>query len=307
MSPSTSQEIEARGANVEAAIDAGLRRLGMSRDQVTVTVVDEGSRGLLGIGSREAVVRLKPIVVAPPAPPAMPRPVTPPARPATPPQRPPTPPAPTPPAPAPRPEPPVVREQPPARPTSPPPVVTPARPTAPPPPAASATEDEDAAPATADELAAEGQAAVEVLSELLDKMHVTAQVSASPSEPDDLTGQRVNVIAINGEDLTMLIGPRGETLDALQFLGRLMVAHKLQRRANFVVDVEGYRQRRVQALTRLAERMADKVRQRGEPISMEPMTAYERRIIHMALRDVADVYTESAGEGKQRRVRISPK
>jgi spoIIIJ-associated protein len=67
MSPSNSQEIEARGANVEAAIDAGLRRLGMSRDQVTVTVVDEGSRGLLGIGSREAVVRLKAIAVAPPA------------------------------------------------------------------------------------------------------------------------------------------------------------------------------------------------------------------------------------------------
>ncbi len=175
------------------------------------------------------------------------------------------------------------------------------------PPPAAAAEDEAAAPATADELAAEGEAAVEVLSELLDKMHVTAQVSVSQSEPDDLTGQRVNVVAINGEDLTMLIGPRGETLDALQFLGRLMVAHKLHRRANFVVDVEGYRQRRVQALTRLAERMADKARQRGEPISLEPMTAYERRIIHMALRDVADVYTESAGEGKQRRVRIYPK
>ena len=77
MSPSTNQEIEARGANVEAAIDAGLRRLGMSRDQVAVTVVDEGSRGLLGIGSREAVVRLKAVAVAPPAPP--------PARPAAPP------------------------------------------------------------------------------------------------------------------------------------------------------------------------------------------------------------------------------
>ena len=285
---SSSNEIEARGANVEAAIDAGLRRLGMSRDQVTVTVVDEGSRGLLGIGSREAVVRLKPVVVAPPAPPPAPRPAPPP------PQRPPTP--------APRPEPPALREQPPARPAPPPPA------TATPPPAPAA-EDEDVtpAPATADELAAEGQAAVEVLSELLDKMHVTARVSVEQSEPDDLTGQRVNVIAINGEDLTMLIGPRGETLDALQFLGRLMVAHKLQRRANFVVDVEGYRQRRVQALTRLAERMADKARQRGEPISLEPMTAYERRIIHMALRDVADVYTESAGEGKQRRVRIYPK
>ena len=292
MSPSNSQEIEARGANVEAAIEAGLRRMGMSRDQVSVTVVDEGSRGLLGIGSREAVVRLKPVVVAPPPPPPAARPAPPPPRPATPPQRPPTPPAP-----APRPEPPAVREQPPARPAAPPPAETPA------------AEEDSALPVaiTDDELAAEGETAVAVLSELLDKMHVTARVSASPSEPDDLTGQRVNVITINGEDLTMLIGPSGETLDALQFVGRLMVAHKLHRRSNFVVDVEGYRQRRVQALTRLAERMADKARQRGEPISLEPMTAYERRIIHMALRDVEDVYTESAGEGKQRRVRIYPK
>ena len=294
MSPSTSHEIEARGANVEAAIDAGLRRLGMNRDQVTVTIIDEGSRGLLGIGSREAVVRLKPAVVAPPPPPPAPRPAPPPSRP-TPPPTPPQQPPPAPPVAA-RPEPPVAREQQPARP--------PVAPT----PTPAADEDEAApAAATDDELAAEAEAAVAVLSELLDKMHVSASVTASASEPDDLTGQRVNVVAINGDDLTVLIGPRGETLDALQFLGRLMVAHKLHRRSNFVVDVEGYRQRRVQALTRLAERMADKARQRGEPISLEPMTAYERRIIHMALRGAPDVYTESAGEGKQRRVRIYPK
>lgn len=189
-----------------------------------------------------------------------------------------------------------MREEPPARPAS----VTPEPP---------AADDEEGGPVVAsdDELAAEREVAVSVLAELLEKMHVPATLSATASEPDDLTGQRVNVIAINGEDLTVLIGPRGETLDALQFVGRLMVAHRLHRRANFVIDVEGYRQRRVQALTRLAERMADKARQRGEPISLEPMTAYERRIIHMALRDVADVYTESAGEGKQRRVRIYPR
>lgn len=293
MSPSSTHEIESRGANVDAAIDAGLRRLGLTRDQVTVKVIDEGSRGLLGIGSREAIVRLSP-VAAPPARPAAPPP---PERPAAP--------------PLPRPQPPKrVEPAPRAEPPAPP---APKPPASPPPsaPAAvtSAADDEEgaAAPASADQLAEEQETAVDVLSELLEKMHVSASVSASQSEPDDLTGQRVNVIAINGEDLTMLIGPRGETLDALQFVGRLMVAHRLHRRANFVVDVEGYRQRRVQALTRLAERMADKTRQRGEPISLEPMTAYERRIIHMALRDVADVYTESAGEGKQRRVRIYPK
>ncbi|HOU39708.1 MAG TPA: RNA-binding cell elongation regulator Jag/EloR [Promineifilum sp.] len=296
MSPSSTHEIESRGANVDAAIDAGLRRLGLARDQVTVTVIDEGSRGLLGIGSREAIVRLSPVAAPPARPAAAPPPV---ARPAAP-------------APAARPEP-ARRAEPPAAPA---PAARPeparrAEPPAAPAPTPSAAAVPSAGEAeevaSADELAEEQQAAVAILSELLEKMHVPASVSATQSEPDDLTGQRVNVIAIHGEDLTMLIGPRGETLDALQFLGRLMVAHELHRRANFVVDVEGYRQRRVLALTRLAERMADKARQRGEPISLEPMTAYERRIIHMALRDAPDVYTESAGEGKQRRVRIYPK
>ena len=290
--PSTSHEIESRGATVDAAVEAGLRRLGLDRGQVTITVIDEGSRGLLGIGSREAVVRLAPLAITPPPSPAPPPPSAP-RQPETPPAR--------------IEKPPVARQQP-------PPMTAPAKPPAPPvvkkpaPVEKSIGEDDhDAAPATADELEAERETAISIISELLDKMRVPAGVTGYLSEPDDLTGQQVNVIDVNGEDLAMLIGPRGETLDALQFLGRLMVAHKLHRRSNFVVDVEGYRQRRVQALTRLAERMADKVRQRGEPISLEPMSAYERRIIHMTLRDAGDVYTESAGEGKQRRVRIFPK
>lgn len=170
----------------------------------------------------------------------------------------------------------------------------------------SGDDDDETSLADGDDLDAEREAAVDILETLLEKMHVSAAVEASLSEPDDITGQRVNVINISGEDLGLLIGPRGETLDAMQFLSRLMVAHRLHRRANFVVDVEGFRQRRVQALTRLAERMADKARQRQEPISLEPMSAYERRIIHMALRDAPDVYTESSGEGKQRKVRIYP-
>lgn len=260
-----------------------MRRLGLNRDQVTVTVVDEGSRGLLGIGSRDAIVRLAPLPAPPPSPGPSRRPEpTPAERPVAPREQPKA-------REAPRPTPPAVPAQPVAH--------------------AESLEDDQQGPeaATADDLAAEQAAAIAIISELLEKMRVPASVTGYLSEPDDLTGQQVNVIEIGGEDLAMLIGPRGETLDSMQFLGRLMVAHKLHRRANFVVDVEGYRQRRVQALTRLAERMADKVRQRGEPISLEPMSAYERRIIHMALRDAGDVYTESAGEGKQRRVRIYPK
>jgi spoIIIJ-associated protein len=284
MSSFSNKEIESRGVTVEAAVAAGLLRLGLRKDQVAVTVIDEGSRGLLGIGSREAVVRIAPLLVAPEMPAAPP--------------------------PAPRPMP-AVAPQPAA--TAPksvvetPPVVKP--PESRPQPIEVVAEGDEGAPALSspDELEQERETAVTVIQELLDKMLVNASVNGFLTEPDDLTGQSVNIIDIGGEDLGVLIGPRGETLDSLQFVSRLMVSHKLHRRVNFVVDVEGFRRRREQALTRLAERMADKVRQRGEPIALEPMSAYERRIIHMTLRGAPDVYTESTGEGKQRRVRIFPK
>lgn len=285
MASSSNQEFESRGTTVEAAITAGLQRMGLEREQVKVIVIDEGSRGLLGIGSREAIVRLiatpaEPVV---PPPPVVTKPADPP-RPVTP-----EPPKVTPrPAPAPEPKP---KQE--ARPV---------------PPVSSTEEDDETSPAdSAENLESERETAVEIITTLLEKMKVSGRVIAHVTEPDDLTGQRVNIIDISGEDLGVLIGPRGETLDSLQYLSRLMVSHKLHRRANFVVDVEGFRQRREQALTRLAERMADKVRQRGEPIGLEPMSAYERRIVHMTLRDATDVYTESTGEGRQRRVRIIPK
>ncbi len=281
------REIESRGVTVEAAITAGLLKLSLSRDDADIEIIDEGSRGLLGIGSREAVVRIRPhtseaapvksaaeapqsaVVVREPEPPKAVVPV------------------PAPVAPTPKAEP--KQEQKPRGRTE-----------------STSVRDEDEGDSE-EELAAEREAAVATLTELLAKMHVDAELVAELSEPDDLTGQRINVIEITGDDLGMLIGPRGETLDSLQFLTRLMVAHQLHRRAHFVLDIEGYRQRRQQALTRLAERMAEKATQRGTPVSLEPMSSYERRVIHMALRDSPDVYTESTGEGKYRKVRIFPK
>ena len=142
---------------------------------------------------------------------------------------------------------------------------------------------------------------------LLQKMSIQAELRASISEPDDLTGRKVNVIDVEGEDLGVLIGPRGETLNAIQYLARLMVGNQMQQRASFVVDVEGYRKRREQALSRLAERMAKKVVNRRSAVSLEPMPPHERRILHMTLRDNDEVYTQSSGEGKRRKVRILPK
>lgn len=147
----------------------------------------------------------------------------------------------------------------------------------------------------------------DLVRELLDKMGIEATVTTSQTELDDLTDKRLTVVEINGDDLGALIGPRGETLNSIQYVTRLMAGHQMRRRADFVIDVQGYRQRREQALSRMAERMAKKVAARHSPMTLEPMPPNERRIIHMTLRDDAEVYTQSTGEGKRRKVRILPK
>ncbi len=270
------REIEARGENVDQAIANGLAQLGLSRDEVEIELLDEGSRGLLGLGARDAVVRLRPLR-APAAQPDRADKFTWNADD-------------------------IVILRAPAAQSEPTAVTADVEPE----PAASETAP--AEPQTSPEEAeAERRAAQTVVETLLEKMQITATVTTRLSEPDDVTGRRINVIEIRGNDLGVLIGPRGDTLNAIQYLARLIVGHDLRQRITFIVDVEGYRQRRELALTRLAERMAGKVVKRQRPVSLEPMPPNERRIIHMALRHRDDVYTESYGEGKQRKVKIFPK
>jgi spoIIIJ-associated protein len=149
--------------------------------------------------------------------------------------------------------------------------------------------------------------ALGIVNNLLDKMKVERTLTTFQTEPDERTGERRWVLDIKGENMGVLIGPRGETLNALQYLSRLMTGHVIRRRPGFIIDIEGYRKRREQALSRLAERMADKALKRGKPISLEPMPANDRRIIHITLRENDQVYTESWGEGNRRKVRIYPK
>jgi spoIIIJ-associated protein len=153
---------------------------------------------------------------------------------------------------------------------------------------------------------AEADLALEVARNLLDKMGVKAEVSVRYTEADDVTGEQLPVIDIRGRDLGVLVGSRGEILDAFQYIARLMVGNSLRQRARFLVDIESYRDRREQALSRLAQRMADKAVKSGRPINLEAMPANERRIIHVALRQRTDVTTRSDGEGARRRVRIYP-
>ena len=112
---------------------------------------------------------------------------------------------------------------------------------------------------------------------------------------------------IEGEDLGILIGRRGQTMVSLQYIVRLIVSHKLDVKMPIVLDVEGYKQRRCEGLRVLAKKLADHVRARSVPFTMEPMPAFERRVVHMALADSAYVTTESVGEGENRKVVIVPK
>jgi len=114
-------------------------------------------------------------------------------------------------------------------------------------------------------------------------------------------------IDITGPELGLLIGRRGDTLDALQYLTNLAVARKLSERVRVIVDVEGYRLRREDTLVRLAKRLSEKVKKTGIRIVLEPMNPHERRIIHTSLQDDARISTFSEGDDPHRRVVISLK
>ena len=112
---------------------------------------------------------------------------------------------------------------------------------------------------------------------------------------------------VGDEDFGRLIGRRGENLRSLGYLLNLMVGRRLGHPCRVTLDVAGYRQRRVEHLTELAETFAEEVRENKEPITLETMSAYERRVVHVALADDEEVRTYSIGEGEERRVVISPK
>ena len=153
------------------------------------------------------------------------------------------------------------------------------------------------------------EATRQVLEELLRLMDLPAKVSVSDEfTVTDENGDVVSVgLNIEGEDLGIVIGRRGQTMVSLQQIVRLIMAHKLQVRVPIVLDVENYKQRRCEGLRILALRLADQVKTRKTPFSMEPMPAFERRVVHIALADHPDVTTESTGFGESRKVVIIPK
>ena len=147
-----------------------------------------------------------------------------------------------------------------------------------------------------------------ILERLLELMELEATIQRQTFQTTDGEEQVTSPLAFNvmGDDLGILIGRRGQTLATLQYMLRLMVSHQTKVWTPIVIDVEGYKQRRSEALQALAVRMAEQVRTRGTPFTLEPMPAYERRIIHLALADHPNVTTQSIGEGDLRKVVIQP-
>jgi len=158
-----------------------------------------------------------------------------------------------------------------------------------------------------DELNEDAVVGKEVLEELLAKMQIKGQIAVHRVE-EEVEGEEPHwMLNVTGEGINRLIGRRGETLSSLQNIVRLICSRRLQRRANIIIDADGYKMGRSNRLRGLANRMAKQAVQQGRTITLEPMHANERRIIHLTLRGRGDVMTRSVGEGRTRKVTIVPK
>lgn len=146
----------------------------------------------------------------------------------------------------------------------------------------------------------------ETVENLVALMKVEARVSAHFGEQGE-NGETPVMVDIRGDDLSVLIGRRSETLNALQYIAGLIVSKQAGHYVQLVVDVEGYRNRRERQLRQLARRMAEQaIRSRRKQV-LEPMSASDRRIVHLELRTNPEVDTLSVGEEPNRKVTILPK
>ncbi|APC09718.1 RNA-binding cell elongation regulator Jag/EloR [Neomoorella thermoacetica] len=202
------KEIEVSGKTVEEAIENALKSLGAKREEVEISILEEGSKGFLGLlGSRQARVK----------------------------------------------------------------VVLPDNPE---------------------------KVINDFLSKVLADMQIEAGIEIRPREG-------YYFVSFHGKDLGILIGRRGETLDALQYLTNLAVNRILQNKIRIILDVEGYRKRREQTLINLARRLSNRVKETGNRIVLEPMNPQERRVIHTALQNDSQILTFSEGQEPNRKVVIA--
>jgi spoIIIJ-associated protein len=257
--------LEKIAPTVEEAVAEGLAELGLTAEAVDVEVLDNGSRGLFGVGSRQARVRLTVKTLASGPGTGAEKPVT-------------------------------TQEKTSSR--SHVVVPVPAR-------------DEDASvevPEEAFRVLDDNLLFIsrQTVAELLEKMKIPAHIEVRYGEPDE-EGQRPVLVDVQGDDLGVLIGRRAEILNALQYVVNLIVSKQAERWVQIIIDVQGYRARHERQLRQMAQRMADQAMKAGRRQVLEPMSASDRRIIHLELRDHPSVTTQSVGEEPTRKVTIVPK
>ncbi len=271
--------IQVNAPTVEEAIERGLAQMGLARSQIRVTVLDEGRRGILGIGARDAVVVLESNVAPPSAAPIQ-----------------------------------MVSPPPPAVQVAVPSQVapSPAQPAIKAAPEPDESDDQDMdgliRSASGDEMPLEqvGETARQVLLELLNKMGIEAYVNVHVAQGDNPDQAPVS-LDIEGNNVEVLVGQQGQVLNALQYITRLIVSREVERWVDLVVDVDKYKERRASSLHKLALRMAERVARTQQPVALEPMPPNERREIHLALRNHPEATTQSVGRGDDRKVTIIPR
>ncbi len=248
--------LEKIAPSVEEAIAEGLAELGLTAEAVDVEILDGGSRGLFGVGSRQARVRLT--VKTPPSGTELNVKKTE-----------------------------TIQENP-----------------------LSGSHEEPVAEVSEEAFNVLDDNLLfisrQTVAELLEKMNIPAHIEVRYGELDE-EGQRPVLVDVQGDDLGVLIGHRAEILNALQYIVNLIVSKQVEHWVQVVLDVQGYRVRHERQLRQMAQRMADQAMKAGRRQVLEPMSAGDRRIIHLELRDHPGVTTQSVGEDPTRKVTIIPK
>ena len=265
--------IDVTGKTEEEAIRKALQQLQMDRDDVSVEILERAKSGFLGIGSSPARVRVTYGQEEPEAPAA---PVQPEKKPEK--------------KPEPKPQP---------KPQQPKPQKAEAPKAAPKAPEAPKAAEAPAAPVQESCQDDNARRITEFLTGLLEHMDSPAQVKVTETEKG-----RYSVV-LEGQKLGQLIGRRGETLDAIQQLTNYAVNSGREKRIRVHVDAENYRAKREQSLESLARKVAGKVTKYRRSVTLEPMNAYERHVIHTALQDYPDVTTYSTGTEPNRRTVVA--
>ena len=146
--------------------------------------------------------------------------------------------------------------------------------------------------------------AVDLVNYILSSLEV--DVKTFFRDQDDFDNKSV-YFEIEGDDSGLIIGRKGETLRSLEFLISFIIKRQLDKKVRVILDVEGYQERRRQNITSLAESAAEKVIKSGKPVKMDPMSPFDRRIVHLALEKESKITTESQGSGSRRQVVIKLK